>query len=263
MFVLRHLLQFLVASLMMIGVPAKGLTRTFLENIGHEVGSCLHGGCDVVSSLNQRFDQGLSSKVESLADPAKEAFEQAADYLFKNQLDPFLSRIDSLTEARLGQLYMIFEGALAKAETATANTIERVKSEIILTASEEIQKIIDEVLNDVKCAIFVTSAEAQRFVDTNLTLFGNLRRAVGNLFNKCDSVDQNNWYSVYLGRKCQYDIQIAGSTAVGSLRNSYIEYLEFSSRSICLLSSPQAKQEVASHAAEYAKRLDLWSLALK
>jgi hypothetical protein len=260
---LHLVIPFASALWMLIAMPDTGLARGFLENIGHEAGSCLHGGCDVIWSLNQRFDKGLSSKVESLAGPAKQAFEEAADYLFKNELDPFLSRVDSLTEARIAQIDKVFQDAIAKAETATNNTIDRVRSEIILTASEEIKKIADEILNDVKCALFVTSAEAQRFIDNNFTIFGNLRRTIGDLFNKCAPLDQNNYYSIYFGRKCQYDIQIASSNTVEGLRTSYLEYLEFSSRSICLLSSPKAKQEVASHVSEYARHLDLWSLALK
>jgi hypothetical protein len=183
--------------------------------------------------------------------------------IFQNDLNPFLNRVDNLTEQRLRQLDNIFEAAIDKAQKATAGTIDLVKSDIILAASEEIKKLAEEVLNDVKCAVFVASAEAQVFIDRNFTIFGDLRRTIGNWFSKCDAIDQSNWYSVYRGRKCQYDIQIANSKTIEALRNSYLEYLEFSSRSICLLSSTQAKQAVASGASDYARRSDLWSLALK
>jgi hypothetical protein len=34
--------------------------RDFFGNIGHEVGSCLSGGCDVVWEVNKRIDAGVA-----------------------------------------------------------------------------------------------------------------------------------------------------------------------------------------------------------
>jgi hypothetical protein len=199
---------------------------------------CLHGGCDVIWSVNRRLDDGLSSKIESLTEPAKKALEEAVDYIFKNDLDPFLSRVDSLVEQRFTQIDKIFQDAITKAETATANTISRVKYEIILTASTEIKKIADEVLNDVKCGATFTEEEAQRFLDKNIKSFFEWP------FKTCGPVDRDNYFSVYLGRKCQYDIDLSDRKTIEDLRNEYLEYLDFGSKFLCLVRDDRAKNEI-------------------
>jgi hypothetical protein len=115
----------------------------------------------------------------------------------------------------------------------------------------------------VKCGVNFTVIQAQKFIDENFTLFGKLRRDIADLFNKCGPVDHDNAYSIYLGRKCQYDIQFSKMTTIKDLRNEYLEFLEFGSKSLCLMQSDETKNEILAHKGEYAKRLDLWTLALK
>lgn len=251
-----------VACLLILAFHAEGTARGFFENLSRETGSCLSGGCDVVWKLNQRLDQGLSSKVASLTEPAKRAFMEAAKYLFEGQLNPFLTQVNNLTEARIAQVEKVFQDAITKAEKATANTIELVKADIILTASEEIKRIIDQALANVQCAVLFTEESAQRFLDRNFDIAQRFRELFGR--DKCaplSAADRYNPHTMYTARKCQYDIEIRSSKTVGELRTKYLDYLEFSSRSICLVVNPDVKASIVTQQSEYTKNYRLWLLA--
>jgi hypothetical protein len=149
--------------------------RNFFENIGHEVGSCLSGGCDVVWSVNRRIDDGISSKTESAAAPVKKAIHEILEELFKNDLNPMLDRMNSITEARLKQIDDIVSGAIDKAQLASAATISSVKTDIIIESSKQVQIVSEAVLGDVRCAELVTKDNVQTLIDDNFRIFGSLR----------------------------------------------------------------------------------------
>jgi hypothetical protein len=259
--VIRHLaISFFVATC----VPSLALAGNFFKDLGREAGSCLSGGCDVVWEVNKRLDRGISSKFESAAEPVKRAFEEAVHYLFDKELNPFLTRLDSLAEEKMRRIEGIFQDSLRLAEQATINTIERVRDEIIVKASEQLKALADEVLQDVKCGVNFTFQQAQNFMDVNFRLFGDLRDAVARIFDGCPAVDRGSFYSIYRGRKCQIDRQMENAKSVEELRQSYLLFLEFNSKSACaVLDRVHVLQEIRRDSDAYANRLDLWNLALK
>jgi hypothetical protein len=83
------------------------MARGFLANIGHEVGSCLSGGCDVVWEVNKRIDGGISSKMDAATEPVKQAAKEILTELFQKNLDPLVERLNVISEERLRQISLL------------------------------------------------------------------------------------------------------------------------------------------------------------
>jgi hypothetical protein len=256
--------HFLVASLFMVMPTCFAVSRDFFQNIVHETGSCLSGGCDVVWDVNRRIDAGISSKMESAAEPVKEAFEQAADHLFNADLYPFLIHVETLADKEIRSIQTVFDNAVKTAEKATDDTIDRFRDEIIIKGGEEIELVSDQVLQDVKCGVGIAFEDAQKFMDDNFRLFGSLRDTVAGLFDSCGAVDKTNNYTIYIGRKCQLDKQIANAKTIKDLRIAYLTFLELNAKSACAVyNRKEVLPELKSDSDAYAIRFHLWNLALK
>jgi hypothetical protein len=238
--------------------------RNFFENVGHEFGSCLSGGCDVVWSVNRRIDDGISSKTESAVAPVKKAIHEILEELFKNDIDPMLDRMNSITEARLKQIDDIVSGAIDKAQRASAATISSVKTEIIIESSNQVQIVSKAILDDVRCAELGTKEKVQTLIDENFRIFGKLRDAAHALIDPCAlGVDRDNYYTVYTGLKCAYDAKIANAATVGEMQGYYHAFLEETSKAECLMENESNKSYARDDQRIYTKRLNLWNLALK
>jgi hypothetical protein len=245
-------------------IPSQtGSARSFFEDIGHEVGSCLSGGCDVVWAANRRIDDGISSKTESAIAPVKKAIHEILEELFKNDLDPLLDRMNSISEARLKQIDDIVSGAIGKAQLASAATISSVKTDIIIESSNQVQIVSKAIFNDVRCAEWVTKDNVQTFIDENFRIFGKLRDAAHALVDPCAAgVDRNNYWTVYSGLKCAYDAKIANAATVGEMQDYYRAFLEETSKAECILNVESNKSRARDDQRFYTKRLNLWNLAL-
>ena len=72
-------------------------------DLGKEIGHCFHGGCDAIWSANQRIDDGIRSKSDSLVGPAKTAFDNSMRVLVDNRLNPLLDKLNGDLSARIDQ----------------------------------------------------------------------------------------------------------------------------------------------------------------
>ncbi|TAY75167.1 hypothetical protein [Rhizobium ruizarguesonis] len=252
---------FLSSTLLLSAQAASA--RNLFENIGHEVGSCLSGGCDVVWDVNRRIDDGISSKTESAVAPIKKAVHEILEELFKKNIDPMLDRMNSITEERLKQIDDIVSGAIDKAQLATAATISSVKTDIIIESSNQVQIVSKAILGDLRCAEFVTKDNVQTLIDENFRIFGKLRDAAHALVDRCaDGVDRNNYWTVYSGLKCAYDAKISNANTVGEMQGYYHAFLEETSKAECIMGNESNISQVRDDQRNYTKRLNLWNLAL-
>ena len=139
--------------------------------MGREIGNCFHGGCDVIWGINQRIDQGIQSKANSLVGPARDAFIQAMTDLFDKKLNPFLDRANNDLSAENGSGREIEPDKLVEETTngilaiidAAAEVAEKTSGDvqkIILLSFHEADKLIDKVnlkilalVDDVDCKV--------------------------------------------------------------------------------------------------------------
>lgn len=235
----------------------------FLDNIKRETGNCLSGGCDVIWQVNRRIDDGISSKVESMTTPAKKAFEEAMRDLFQNDLDPFLDHLSKITNDTLDKIGNMFDKAVATAEDATDRTILLIRTEIIRETAKQIEDVSHSILGDVKCGEINTKEKAQEFIDGNFRLFGSIRDSVAGLFDKCGKVSHDNYWTIYSGLQCEYDIKVSRATTVGEIENDYREFLEETSKAECVLLNSANAEKAKEIEVSITKRVQLWSLAQK
>ena len=125
-------------------------------NLGKEIGHCFHGGCDVVWTLNQRFDEGIMSKSQSIIGPAKDAFLQAMEILFDKKINPMIDKINTDFSDRLDQAGQILrttekgvdeiiDRAAEKATLLEHKLIEDIKSQIIDNSFRQANDLVDKV----------------------------------------------------------------------------------------------------------------------
>ncbi|MCK1354631.1 hypothetical protein IVB56_27170 [Bradyrhizobium sp. CW7] len=253
-----------VASFAIVATTGFALSRDFFQNIVHETGSCLSGGCDVVWDVNRRIDAGISSKMENAAKPVEEAFKRAADHLFNANLYPFLKHVETLADKEIRSIQTVFDNAVKTAEKATDNTIDHFRDEIIIKGGEQIELVSEQILQDVKCGVGITFEDAQKFMDENFRLFGSLRDRFANLLDSCGAVDKTNNYTIYIGRKCQLDKQIANAKTIRDLRDAYLTFLELNAKSACAVyNRKEVLRELKSDSDAYAVRFHVWNLALR
>jgi hypothetical protein len=113
-----------VVLLITLLATAPALADNLFQNIGREAGNCFSGGCDVIWHLNQRFDQGLQSKSESLVGPAKQAFDDAMRELFDQRLTPMIGMVNSMAAARIWQAQGAADDVIRTAETGVDQILD-------------------------------------------------------------------------------------------------------------------------------------------
>src|SRR5262249_54568685 len=128
-------------------------------NLGKEIGHCFHGGCDVVWSLNQRIDDGIQSKANSLFGPARDAFIQAMTDLFDNKLNPFLDKVNNDLSARIGQagdradkIIKEATNGILKIVDAAGDLADKTAGDItkiILLGGQEADRLVDKINEDI------------------------------------------------------------------------------------------------------------------
>jgi hypothetical protein len=237
------------------------MARSFLGNIGHEVGSCLSGGCDVVWEVNKRIDGGINSKMEAATEPVKQAAKEILTELFQKNLDPLVERLNVISEERLRQIDAIIENALG-AVTILGNSItDDVKNKIIDASAAQIQAVSKAILGDYQCAVTYTKENIQALIDENLKFITSL-----NYFwrDSCQNgMDPGNYWTVYTALKCAYEKKIASAQTVADLQNQFYAALEVSSKARCVLLNGNNKEVVEDDERRLLLRVKLWGLALQ
>jgi hypothetical protein len=243
-------------------IPNCAAVGGFLDNVQHEAGSCLSGGCDVIWHVNRRIDDGISSKFSNAAEPVKKAFEEAATDLFKNDLNPFIDRVNALVNTDMDRIDVIFQNALVAAEAATDRTIDSISQKIVVESGKQIRDVSDHILTNVECAENLTAEKIQEVLDRNFRLFGSIRDEFLGLFDSCPVPNRTNSWSIYSGLKCEYEKQIGVAKTVADVENNYREMLVKASEYQCIFRSVPANEAVArADEINYTKRLNLWLLA--
>jgi hypothetical protein len=250
-------------------------------NLSKEIGHCFHGGCDVAWTLNQRFDEGIRSKSESIVGPAKEAFLQAMDMLFDKKLNPMIDKINTDFSDRLDQAGTILQNtekgideiidrAAEKAILLEHESIDDIKSQIIDASFKQANDLVDKVDNDIEkliadidCKFAGQEAAIQEYIKATFSFIPHpldeCYRDNGFVFSLPDSRDYINIYFIL---KCQYNRDLRNSSNVGLIKKNYSRLVSIARRFQCIEQSNHAFYEVTSQDIKTAsEKFEMWLLA--
>lgn len=134
------------------------------------VGRCLSGGCDVIWELNKRLDDGIRSKVGSLAEPVRDAFleamreAEATSRRMINDIDQkttaHLLHVDTIIRDAQQRLDATIDKAAIRAEGLTDYATASIRKNLIKPTVDDfralaldVQKKIDDTISEIDCKI--------------------------------------------------------------------------------------------------------------
>ncbi len=248
----------------------------FAFNLGREVGHCFHGGCDVIWGVNQRIDDGIRSKAESIATPFREAFEAAMTQLFDKKLTPFWEKVNGDLAARIDQggdradkiiretqdgVLKIIADAAALAEK-TAGDVAQIIQQSFAEANSLEAKINDDLralVEDIDCKIGGTRDGLIDWLRQLVTFphpWDSCYMSYGVL--PPSSTDYVNWYRII---KCTYVRDLDNSKTVEDIKFNYARLSQLSRRTRCVAQDPVTSVQLADESHAYAINFEMWRLA--
>jgi hypothetical protein len=144
------------------------------------VGKCFSGGCDLAWELNKRFDKGLQSKSEAIAEPFKQAYFDIANDLFNAKLAPLIDNIDIRVKGRINdvsQLVSQAEKAIDLSIEAAANAADKELKAISAIEDktkqdiDDIIKQINDVIDNAECAVYSVVQDIRKLINIDLSPF--------------------------------------------------------------------------------------------
>ena len=271
-----------------LGKVREGI-REGIGNLDKDIGNCFQGGCDVFWILNQRIDDGIQSKANSLVGPARDAFIQVMDDLFKNKLNSFLDKVNDDASGRIDQASDRADKIVNETITgvlhiidATGDLIENASAELqkaILLGSQEANNLVDkinkdainlvdkinrdlsELIEDIDCKGIGIVEVVKDFV-TELTAFprpwDHCYTDLGYWFSVPSSNDPLNWYRI---NKCLLIRDVDNSKTVYDIRFNYARLSLWARRMKCIAQNQLATQIADEDSKTYAKSFEMWFLA--
>ena len=255
----------------------------FAFDLGKEVGNCFSGGCDVAWHLNQRVDQGIRSKAESLVGPVREAFLEATNVLFDEKINPLIDKVDRISKARLQEveglvkdteagILNIIETAAAEAQNTAHHTVQEIRKDIIDNTFIQVNQTIDSVntkarnlVQETDCRINGSIAQHQEWIENTIVFlpkpFNDCYTRRGFVFTTPSGTD---YFNQYLINQCMIEKELDASTTVGEIRNQYARLSVLARRYACIVrDAGPAESEIYEDADRYSQSYALWFLATR
>jgi hypothetical protein len=263
-------------SAVFASVTQSGVSGAF--DLNKEVGHCFHGGCDLVWSLNQRIDDGIQSKSESLFGPARDAFIQAMNVLFDQKLNPFLSNVNTDLAARIGQVGDRADKIVAETTTGVLDVIDAAGNlsekttgdvqKVILLSFNQADTLENKINSDVSALVEDVDCKVNGTFEGLIDWFRQLvtiphptdacYTILGYRFSVPDSIDTINWYRI---TKCEWTKDLNNSQTVEDVKYNYARLSVLSRRMKCIAQDPIATQLANTDAKTYAESFEIWKLA--
>ena len=272
-------ISFFVSACLTVSVfPACTRADNIFQDFGREVGNCFSGGCDVIWHLNQRFDQGLQSKSESLVGPAKEAFDDSMRQLFDERLTPMIQMVNAMAAARIWQAQDASEDVIRTAENGVDNLLDHAAKVAHLATTDIKQHIIDatyadasalvkqihdqtlEVIDKADCAVNGTFDKTVLLVKNTFSgphPFDECFRAAGFYLSTPNSDD---YVEIYRIRQCQLEREFSGEMSVTQIGDQYARLASWSQTMRCVMRRTTVSVDlVEKDIGRYTQSYRLWS----
>jgi hypothetical protein len=249
------------------------------QDFGREVGNCFSGGCDVIWHLNQRFDQGLQSKSESLVGPAKQAFDDSMRQLFDDRLTPMIQMVNAMAAARIWQAQIAADDVIRTAETGVDSILDHAAIVANSVTTNIKQTILDAAYADATALVKQIHDQALDVIDKAdcavAGTFDNARLTVANLFSIGNPFDKcfrdagfytlgaprsDDYLSIYRIRQCQLESGLSDRMTVTQIADQYVRLAAWSQTMRCVMRRTNAAVDlIEKDIGHYTQSYRLWS----
>lgn len=269
--------RLVIAALLTAWAPSSGADN-FFEHLRHEAGNCFSGGCDVIWHLNQRFDQGLQSKSESLVGPAKQAFDDAMKELFDQRLTPLIGMVNAMAAGRIWQAQEAAQQVIVTAETGVdeildhaakvANSVtDNIKDKIIEAANEDAKKLVQQVhdqavdiINQADCAVAGNVDKARLIVQSMFSLPHPLDPCFRAENFYVTTPRSDDYVAIYRIRQCQLEQELTDSWSVRQISDQYARLATWAQTMRCVVRQTGASLDLVDRdITRYTKEYQLWT----
>jgi hypothetical protein len=240
---------------------------------------CFQGGCDVVWQLNQRFDDGVRSKSESLVGPAKQAFIDAMNVLFDQKLKPLIDQIDAVATGRLAQFDKTVKDAEAGIDAIITHagivavdlvgqTTEQIKTKIIDEAFLQADALVDKVTANVNAIIENVDCKIDGQRDKLIEWWRSMI-PFANPLNHCYRENgatifvptSDDYIKKYRIQECLHKDDLNASRTVRDVKDNYARLLLLVRRFACITNqTPEAQLIINRDGARYHRDFEAWWL---
>jgi len=233
-----------------------------------DLGRCFSGGCDIAWQLNKRFDDGLRSKSEAIADPFKQAYFDIANDLFNARLKPLIEHVDGRVKARIGDLRVlvldtqkaidIIIDAAAKAADKELKVIGEIENKAKADIDDIIRQI-DAEIEKIDCIAKGTIDDVRRLITIDLSLIHTDPCYVERGY-RVGSPGFRDDVPKYRIRQCQLERELQESKTVADILDNLSQLSELSTLTACVLRQTTGSTLAQDDARRYGDQFSIWYL---
>jgi hypothetical protein len=230
--------------------------------------SILAGALAVAVTLNQRFDNGLRSKSESIAEPFKKAYFEVANDLFNAKLKPLIEDIDGRARSRIADLRMLVADAekaidlsIDAAEKAANKTINEIAAIEDKTKHDidDILRQVDAIIDSADCAAEKTVDEIRRLIEIDLVPFHTDPCYIDQGY-RFGSPGFNEDIPRYRIRQCQLERILQNSSTVAKVLDNLSSLSQLAHQTACILRRTTGSALASDDAHRYGEQFSVWYL---
>jgi hypothetical protein len=234
------------------------------------VGRCFSGGCDLAWELNKRFDKGLQSKSEAIAEPFKQAYFEIANDLFNAKIAPLIDDIDVRVKGRINdisQLVSQAEKAIDLSIEAAANAADKELKQISAIEDkakhdiDDIIRQINDVIDNAECAAYNVVDDVRKLITIDFSLVHTDSCYVERGFRFSAPRDDDD-VTKFRIRQCQLEKDLEGSQTVKDILDNISRLSELSRQTACILRKTTGSALAADEERRYQQLFSIWYLTL-